>query len=590
KTTGIVSVFHPARPEYQWQVTEFSPPAPEDMVIYELLIRDFVDTRAIKTVQDSLDYLQNLGVNVIELMPINEFEGNNSWGYNPSFYFATDKAYGTINDYKAFIDECHSRGIAVVIDMVLNHSFGQSPLIHMYSTENFWEPSADNPWYNVECPHEPWCWGADFDHLSPYTQAFVDRVNEFWLTEFKVDGFRFDFTKGFTNVQTGGQGWNYDAVRVGLLKRMANHIWSVNPDAYVILEHFTDNTEEKELADYGMLVWGNLHYNYQEAAMGWIDNSNFQWVSHKARGYEEPHLVGYLESHDEERMMYKNITYGNSNNPQYNIKNPDIALRRAELAATFFLTIPGPKMIWQFGELGYDYSINYCPHNGTISDACRTDPKPVRWDYFDDWRRKRLYDVYSLLGNLKTTEDVFRTVDFTLDLGGNVKRIHLNHPDNKVTIIGNFGIEAWTTIPNFQQTGTWHEYFSGQTLNVTNTTDAISLQPGEYRLYSTVAFPDHGLPLSVNETFSGQAREAKVYPNPSTEGFWFEVPVNSAGKVTLEVFNLQGQQVYRQEHEAMPGTNTYFWNGFAGSREKAGLYFYRLSNGEQSFSGRLIVR
>ncbi len=590
KTSGIVSVLHPARPEYQWQVTDFAPPAPEDMVIYELLIRDFVDTRAIKTVLDSLDYLQNLGVNVIELMPINEFEGNNSWGYNPSFYFATDKAYGTINDYKEFIDECHSRGIAVVIDMVLNHSFGQSPLVHMYSTENFWEPSADNPWYNVECPHEPWCWGADFDHLSPYTQEFVDRVNEFWLTEFKVDGFRFDFTKGFTNVQTGGQGWDYDAVRVGLLKRMADHIWSVNPNTYVILEHFTDNVEEKELADYGMMIWGNLHYNYQEAAMGWIDNSNFQWVSHQARGYNDPLLVGYMESHDEERMIYKNISFGNSNNPQYNIKNLETALRRAELAATFFLTIPGPKMIWQFGELGYDYSINYCPHNGQISDDCRTDPKPVRWDYYDDWRRKRLHDVYSLLGNLKTSEDVFRTEDFTLDLGGNVKRIHLNHPDNKVTIIGNFGIEEWTTVPNFQQTGTWYEYFSDQTLNVSNTTDAISLQPGEYRLYSTVAFPAHGLPLSANESLPGQAREAKVYPNPSAEGFWFEVPVNSAGKVTLEIFNLQGQQVYRQEHEAMPGTNTYFWNGFAGSRDKQGLYFYRLSTGKNSFSGRLVVR
>lgn len=590
KTNGIVSVLHPARPEYQWQVTDFTPPAPEDMVIYELLIRDFVDTRAIKTVQDSLDYLQNLGVNVIELMPINEFEGNNSWGYNPSFYFATDKAYGTINDYKAFIDECHSRGIAVVIDMVLNHSFGQSPLVQMYSKENFWEPSADNPWYNEFCPHEPWCWGADFDHLSPYTQAFVDRVNEFWLTEFRVDGFRFDFTKGFTNVQTGNQGSNYDAVRVGLLKRMADHIWSVNPDAYVILEHFTDNTEERELANYGMLIWGNMHFNYQEAAMGWITNSNFQWISYKARGYNDPHLVGYMESHDEERMMYKNINFGNSTNPQHNIKDLSTGLRRLELAATFFFTIPGPKMIWQFGELGYDYSINYCPHNNTISSACRTDPKPVRWDYYDDWRRKRVYDVFSLLANLKTTHDVFGTDDYALDLGGAVKRIKLNHPDNKVFIIGNFGVQANNATTGFQQTGTWYEFFTGQTLNVTDAAMQINLQPGEYRLYSTVAFPDHGLPLSTKDPLFETAGEARVFPNPSAEGFWFEVPVYTAAKVTLEIFNLQGQQVYRQEHEAMPGTNTWFWNGFAGNKEKQGLYFYRLSTGGQSFSGRLIVR
>lgn len=590
KTEEIVSILHTARPQYQWQTTNFRPPAPRDMVIYELHIRDFVDTRAIKSVQERLDYLQTLGVNVIELMPINEFEGNSSWGYNSSFYFATDKAYGTINDYKAFIDECHRRGIAVVIDMVLNHSFGQSPLVRMYSKLNPWEPSAVNPWFNEFCPHEPWCWGADFNHLSPYTQAFIDRVNEFWLTEFKVDGFRFDFTKGFTNVQTANQGWNYDAVRVALLKRMADNIWRINPDAYVILEHFTDNTEEKELADYGMLIWGNMHYNYQEAAMGWITNSNFQWISHRSRNYNHPHLIGYMESHDEERIMYQNLNFGNSSNPLHNIRNLNTGLRRIELAATFFLTIPGPKMIWQFGELGYDFSINFCPHNNTINNACRTDPKPVRWDYLQDWRRKRVYDVFSLLANLKTSQDVFRTNDFSLDLGGAVKRIWLNHTSNRVFIIGNFGVNEATVNTGFQQTGTWHEYFTGQTLNVTNANMQMSLQPGEYRLYSTEAFPAHGLPLSSNDPLFEQPTQARVFPNPSAEGFWFEVPVNTPGKATLEVFNLQGQQVYRQEHEALPGINTYFWDGFAGDKEKTGLYFYRISTAREQFSGRLMIR
>jgi hypothetical protein len=371
---------------------------------------------------------------------------------------------------------------------------------------------------------------------------------------------------------------------------MADHIWSVNPNAYVILEHFTDNTEEKELANYGMFIWGNMHVTYQEAAMGWIDNSNFQGVSYKARGYNDPHLVGYMESHDEERMQYRNNTFGNSNNQNHNIKDPTIGLRRVEQAATFFITIPGPKMIWQFGELGYDYSINYCPHNGEISDECRTDPKPVRWDYFDDWRRKRVYDIFSLLANLKTSQDVFRTEDYTLDLAGAVKRIKLNHPDNKVLIIGNFGVQENTATTGFQQTGTWHEYFSGQTLNVSNPNMHVNLQPGEYRMYSTVAFPDHGLPLSIQDPLFEIQAEARVFPNPSAEGFWFEVPVNTAGKLTLEIYNLQGQQVYRQEHEAMPGTNTYFWNGFAGNREKQGLYFYRISTGRESFAGRLMVR
>src|SRR5690554_7605996 len=107
-------------------------PEVDKLVVYELLIRYFTNNGDIKTVTDTLDYLQRLGVNAIELMPFNEFEGNDSWGYNPSFYFAADKAYGTLNDYKEFVDECHARGIAVLMDMVLNHSYGQSAFAQMY--------------------------------------------------------------------------------------------------------------------------------------------------------------------------------------------------------------------------------------------------------------------------------------------------------------------------------------------------------------------------------------------------------------------------------------------------------------------------
>ncbi|HPF94582.1 MAG TPA: alpha-amylase family glycosyl hydrolase, partial [Tenuifilaceae bacterium] len=264
KTTGIASVFQVEEEEYIWEADEYSPPAKSELIIYELHIRDFVADDDIKSAMEKLDYLENLGVNAIELMPINEFEGNDSWGYNPSFYFAADKAYGTKNNYKQFIDECHKRGIAVIIDMVLNHSFGQSPFVQMYFDENAGEwgqPTANNPWYNETSPNSSYYWGYDFNHESQYTKDLVDRVNRYWLEEFKVDGFRFDFTKGFTN--TTGDGWAYDASRISILKRMADEIWNVNPNAYVILEHFTANNEEKELAEYrsnedmGMLIWGN---------------------------------------------------------------------------------------------------------------------------------------------------------------------------------------------------------------------------------------------------------------------------------------------------------------------------------------------
>ncbi|HOP05301.1 MAG TPA: alpha-amylase family glycosyl hydrolase, partial [Tenuifilaceae bacterium] len=368
KTSGVASVFKIDEEEYSWQATNYVTPNKDNLVIYELHVRDFVDNDDIKSVRKKLDYLQTLGVSAIELMPINEFEGNDSWGYNPSFYFAPDKAYGTPNDYKQFIDECHSRGIAVIVDMVLNHSYGLSPFVQIYfdaSAGQWGQPTSENPWYNEVCPHEPYCWGYDFNHQSEFTKNLIDKVTHFWLTEFRIDGFRFDFTKGFTNYQTANQGSNYDAARISILKRFADYIWSIKSDAYVILEHFAENSEEKELANYGMMLWGNLNYNYNEATMGWLSNSDFSWISYKKRGWNNPNLVGYMESHDEERLMYKNLTYGNSSNPEYDVKDLEVALERQKLAGMFFFTIPGPKMIWQFGELGYDYSINHCP-DGTL--------------------------------------------------------------------------------------------------------------------------------------------------------------------------------------------------------------------------------
>lgn len=591
KTHGLVSIMHPGRTPFQWEANDFTPPAPEDMVIYELLVRDFVGTSAIKTVMDSLDYLQNLGVNVIELMPINQFEGNISWGYNPALYFATDKAYGTREDYKRFIDECHKRGIAVVLDIVLNHSFNLSPLVQMYfdpGAGDWGKPMPENPWYLEDCPHEPWCWGNTFDQDSEYVHELFNRILEYWLTEFRIDGFRFDFTKGFTNQQTGGEGWHYDAARVANLKRIADHVWSINPEAYVILEHFTANDEEKELADFGMMIWGNITHAYQEAAMGWLNNSNFDWISYINRGYEYPHLIGYMESHDEERMVYKNITYGNSQN-DYNVKDLTTALQRAELAAAFYFPIPGPKMIWQFGELGYDYSINHC-EDGTIDNGCRTDPKPIRWDYYDDWRRKRVYDVYAMLANLKTEQDVFRTDNYDLALNGAAKRIHLHHESNNVTILGNFGLTQTTFNPNFQHIGTWYEFFSREVLEVEDLSDPITLQPGEYRMYSSVEFPDHGVSLNTPQQQNDQSTEVQVFPNPSDQGFnfRFDAPQN----YHLRIVNMQGQTVFEKMNAFAPMQSQYFWNNSLdnGSKATPGLYFYQIFSDKESFSGKLMLK
>ena len=471
KADGIVSVFQTAQTPFDWQGDEFEKPFKKDLIIYELLVRDFVEAHDYQTLIDTISYLQRLGVNAIELMPISEFEGNSSWGYNPSFYFAPDKYYGTKNDLKEFIDVCHQNGMAVVLDMVLNHSYGQSPLVKLYfdgSAGDYGQPTPENPWYNEVSPNQSYSWGFDFNHESPETKKFVSRVTKYWLQEYKFDGFRFDFTKGFTN--TPGDGWAYDQSRINILKEIYDTIDNTSPGAYVILEHLTDNSEEKVLANYGMMLWGNMNNSYLQSAMGYTDGSDFSGISYKNRGWNQPRLVGYMESHDEERMMYKNITWGNGSEI-YHVTNLNTALRRAELASLFFLAVPGPKMIWQFGELGYDYSIEY---------DCRVCEKPIRWDYMDDAGRKHLYNFYSEIANLKKTQPIFQTPDFSIDANDKIKEITFDYANTSAVLIGNFDVVAQSYKPDLSAATTWYSYFEGNR-EISNDTTFI-LHPGQYKL------------------------------------------------------------------------------------------------------------
>ncbi|MGE5424502.1 MAG: alpha-amylase family glycosyl hydrolase, partial [Syntrophothermus sp.] len=462
KAIGIASVLQTGQSPYSWDTASFTPPATRDLVIYELLLRDFLAKHDYQTLEDTLSYFRRLGVNAIELMPIMEFEGNESWGYNPDFLFAPDKYYGPANSLKHFIEAAHSKGIAVILDIVVNHQFGSSPLVRLYWDEALNRPLPISPYFNP-IPKHPFNVGYDFNHASVTTRDYFSRVFKYWITEYHIDGYRFDMSKGLTQVNSYPDDvakWgHYDAGRISFLKSYYDTIRTVKQNFILILEHFADNDEEQVLSSYGMLLWGNMNYAYCQSAMGYNDGSDFSWISYKTRGWNDPHVVGYMESHDEERTMFKTLTYGNSSG-WYNTREMGLALKRQEMNAAFFYTVPGPKMLWEFGELGYDYSIN--------SNGGRLAPKPPRWDYLDDWKRKYLYNTVSALIHLKKTEPVFSTGDFSINASSPAKTIHLNGPDMKVTIAGNFDVNAMYVDPAFQNTGTWYDYFSGDSLNVTD--------------------------------------------------------------------------------------------------------------------------
>ena len=530
-TNGFVTVMEPGKTAYNWTNNNFTPPDNKDLIIYELLVRDFVSTHSYQTLIDTLDYLAELGVNAIELMPPGEFENNESWGYNPSFHMALDKYYGTPEHFKVFIDSCHGRGIAVINDIVFNQAFGQSPMVNLYWDALNNRPAANNPWFNEVCPHPPYCWGYDFDHSSQATKNFMDRVNLYWLDEYHIDGFRFDFTKGFSNNSN-----NYDNDRINLLKRMADTIWSKHPDAYVILEHWADNNEEKILANYGMMLWGNVTHGYQESAMGYPANSNLSWGVYKYRLWNEPHLISYMESHDEERIMYKNITYGNTTGQQ-NAKNLLNGLKRTEGLAALMLTTPGPKMIWQFGELGYDISIDY---------ICRTCNKPILWNYFTENSRKRLYDVYKASIELRKSHPVFTGDDFTYSLNGAVKSLKLNDPSMDAVVIVNIDVNPQDKTIDFQHNGWWYEYFSGDSIQI-NGTSIISLDPGDYMVFTDLKLdkPEILNTLGFNE-YEIANWDVNIFPNPSRDFLNITINGSKSKDIKYTIMNTLGKIIYQQ--------------------------------------------
>ncbi|HEV8084147.1 MAG TPA: alpha-amylase family glycosyl hydrolase [Chitinophagaceae bacterium] len=478
KTTGIVSVMQANQPTHVWQNNNFVRPDKNNLVIYELLIRDFTSEHNYTATLQRLDYLISLGINAIELMPVNEFEGNISWGYNPSFYFAPDKYYGTKTDLQNFIDQCHGKGVAVILDMVLNHSFGQSPMVQLYFDGS--KPTGLSPWFNVD-PKHPYNVGYDFNHESPETKYFARNVMKFWMQQYKIDGFRFDLSKGFTQTQSSDDASfsAYDAGRIATWKDYNNFIKSIDANNfYVILEHFADATEEKVLADDGMMLWNNLNYNMNEATMGWLTNSDFSWGFYSKHGFtKSENLVDYMESHDEERINFKNITYGNASGSYSIIGNLPTSLKREEMGAAFLFSIPGPKMIWQFGELGYDISINF---NG------RTGEKPIKWDYYNDAGRKALYDAYAKFIKLKTSNNIFNSTNFSYDLTSGIKYIKLTDAANTVVVVGNFNVASQTANVDFGSPGTWVDAVgNGVTLSSNSYTNVLA--PGEYHIFSKVA-------------------------------------------------------------------------------------------------------
>ena len=553
-----VTVLKTGQEDYNWQVNDFVKPKKEDLIIYEVLIRDFDSERTYQNLIDRIDYFKDLNVNAIELMPVMEYEGNESWGYNTSFHMSVDKFYGPEEKLKQFVDLCHQNDIAVILDIALNHITGRSPFVRMWMNDpdnNGWgSVSEENPYLNEVAKHS-YSVFEDFNHQSYLTQYYTKRVIKHWVEEFKIDGFRWDLTKGFTqNCNAGDDGCTnaYQQDRVDILKSYADYSWSLDPDHYVIFEHLGGSSEEQQWANYrlnegkGIMMWGKVNNPYYQLLMGYGSDSNFGGIGHESRGFQGKRLLGYFESHDEERIMYNALQYGN-NWGGYNIQELNIALSRMSAIGAMSLTIPGPKMIWHFSDLGMENSLFTC-YDGSVNEPdCKLDTKPQpQWanNWLSNDNRREVYDNWSRIIDLKINEDVFEG-NYSITSGGLTPIIYI-WDDNissselkNVVILANFDVVDQSITPYFPYTGIWFDLMdsNGETsLDVSSTTDEITLQPGEFRIYGNQS----STTLSVAEP---DVFDLKMYPNPSDDFIMFNQSLDS-----VRIYDITGKELIVYEN------------------------------------------
>lgn len=551
--------------QYNWSeaTTNFVKPDKKDLVIYEVLVRDFDANRTYQDLINKIDYFKNLKINAIQLMPVMEFEGNESWGYNTAFHMALDKRYGTEAKLKEFIDLCHQNNIAVILDIALNHVFSRSPLERMWmkdTNNDGWGDgtTAENPYANAN-PMHSYNVGTDLNHFNEpnnLTGNYVKQTIEHWINNFKIDGFRWDLTKGFTqNCPYTGSGSaqdactnNYQSDRVAKLKYYADLQWAIDPNFYVIFEHLGNGgsyTEEVEWANYrktgdadgiakGIMHWRKMTDAYANFVKG--NSTNLTGVADATDRF-----IGYAESHDEERIVYKALT--EAGQTQNNLPK---VLKRLSAMGALHLLVPGPKMIYHFGDLGYDDSIFTCsdgtvntPTGGATGD-CKLSTKPQnQWteNWLTNLDRKKVYDDWAKMIELKTTQNIFKNGQYAWNFSTTGKtRLDIwtsttSTPDlSYVFVLTNATNSVSNAAGNFPYTGTWYNLMDGTPLTVTSTSMLINIEADGFRVFGNKQ-------ALLSQPDFNKATIA-LHPNPSSGNFNINTNVQH-----LSIYNSTGQLV-----------------------------------------------
>lgn len=446
---------------YIWQNDGKNLPPDHKLVIYEMHIGDFSggedDSHArggYQNVIEKLDYLCELGVNAIELMPVKEYPGDYSWGYNPRYFFATESSYGFTEDLKHLIDECHGKGIRVIMDGIFNHSEASSPLTQI--DHDYWyyhEPrDPDNNW-GPEFNYEHYDENLD---VKPAWQFIGDTVS-FWIEEYHIDGVRYDAARQIAN---------YDFMHWIVDKA---HQTAGEKPFYNIAEYIPETTS---ITNMDGPMDGCWHDSFYHTIKAHICGDRFELeelkdvLDCKRQGFMgATNVVNYLTNHDHERMMVE-------------LANREIfdetAFKRLKLGAVMLMTAVGVPLVWMGEEFGDYHDLD-------------PEPSKIDWQLLSNDLNRGLLEYYKGLIKLRKDNHALYTENiefFHEDPESQVLAYtRWNDEGSRIAVVANFSDKflAGYTVPNFPENGTWHEWTGNYDLEAGD--DQILIDLPEYEAY-----------------------------------------------------------------------------------------------------------
>ncbi|MDY6930555.1 MAG: alpha-amylase family glycosyl hydrolase [Halobacteriota archaeon] len=392
---------------FEWEDGEFSVPKVDDMVIYELMVGEF--NNDFEGVISRLDYLESIGVNVIEFMPVTNTKEAFRWGYMPLSYFAPEDRYGRPTDMKRMINECHKKDIAVILDAVYAHGHHDFAYNTVYNGLG-----VENPMMGHFAED---AFGLGTDYNKQFTREFFYNVNCYWLDEYHVDGFRYDYVPGFYDSPEGNgyaslvyntyqyskdiPRFSFDEGGYSRIIQCAEHL----PDPQGIISNTYSNCCWQNLfMDEAISMAHGNHFNEKFAHLLCHVSPNYSYEYHNPSNDERfpVNVLQYIETHDHSRFInnYGLVDETDALGLKFGDRGKWYKLQPYVIA---LYTCQGIPMLWQGQEFGENYSVpGYGPGRVFLH-------RPIHWEYFYDDAGRGLIRLHRKMGAIRRKHAALRS-------------------------------------------------------------------------------------------------------------------------------------------------------------------------------------